>query len=159
MNGANPATGTGSSRPHVPASAVRAAGRIAASAIALGLLAPAACQPSVATHGRGRDVTAAYRFRTLEANLGPEVGVLTVRAAAEQSLRARGYVVTRSDGDDDRCRVEARTAGMGDWDRVVVESWVDGGSPGTSVSVRCEPWGDEKISRAVLDGLLVRLGR
>ncbi len=118
-----------------------------------------ACQPSVATQGKGRNVLATYQFRTLEARLGPEVEVLTVRAAAEQTLRARGYVVTRVNGDNDACRVEARSSGMDDWDRLVVESWVAEGPLGTKVSVTCEPWGDERVSRAVLDGVLVRLGR
>jgi hypothetical protein len=124
--------------------------------VAVGAMLPA-CQPSVASQGQKRDVLAAYQFRTLEAKLGPEVQVLTVRAAAEQALRSRGYVVSAVSGAADRSRIEAKAAGKGELDKVVIESWV--GNRFTGVSVTCEPWGDEAESRAVLDAVLNRLGR
>lgn len=117
----------------------------------------AACRPSVSSHGQKRDVLASYQFRTLEAKLGPEVPVLTARAAAEQALRSRGYVVTNTSGGADRSRIEARAAGRGDLDKLVVESWA--GDRFTGVSVTVEPFGDEAESRAVLDAILNRLGR
>lgn len=115
------------------------------------------CQPKVSTHGRERDVRATYGLRTLTAELGPEVQVLTVQAAAEQALRRRGYIITRTTGTADRARVEAKSAGDGSFDKVVVESWVAPGA--TGVSVVREPWGDEEISRSILDGILNGLGR
>jgi hypothetical protein len=121
-----------------------------------GLLLPA-CQPSVASQGQNRDVLASYQFRTLKSRLGPEVQVLTVRAAAEQALRARGYVITNVTGAGDRSRVEAQAAGQGTLDKLVVETWA--GDRFTGVSVTIEPLGDEAESRAVLDAMLNRLGR
>jgi hypothetical protein len=139
----------------------RAAGlaECAAAGLLMYFAAAAGCQPSVSSHGQRRDVLAAYQFRTLEARLGPEVQVLTVKAAAEQALRSRGYVISDASGGNDRCRVVARLSGDGDWDRLVVESWVADRPPATMVSVTCEPWGDEALSRTVLDGVLNRLGR
>lgn len=130
-----------------------AAGLLVCFAVASG------CQPSVSSQGQRRDVMAAYQFRTLEARLGPEVQVLTVKAAAEQALRSRGYVIAAASGGNDRCRVVARSSGDGDWDQLVIESWVADRPPATVVTVTCEPWGNEALSRAVLDGVLNRLGR
>jgi hypothetical protein len=117
----------------------------------------AGCQPSVSSQGKQRDVLAAYQFGTLDSKLGPEIQVLTVRAAAEQALRSRGYVVEKVSGGGDRTRIQARAAGQGGWDKVVVESWI--GDRFTGVSVKVEPWGDEAESRAILDAVLNRLGR
>lgn len=138
----------------------RAAGnaRACSAAAAMGaLLVCAGCQPTVAGQGRERDVQAAYSMRTLEARLAPSTQVLTVRAAAEQALRSRGYTVTESSGSADSARVVAKSSGLGDWDRVVVESWAREGS--TAVFVTCEPFGDEATSRTVLDSVLRRLGK
>lgn len=131
---------------------------LAARLVLLGVCACAgACRPSVSSHGQRRDVLASYQFRTLEAKLGPEVPVLTARAAAEQALRSMGYVVTDASGGADRSRLEAKAAGRGDLDKVVVESW--GGAGFTGVSVTIEPFGDQAESRAILDAVLNRLGR
>lgn len=116
-----------------------------------------ACQPTITSQGQKRDVLAAYQFRTLEAKLGPEVQILTAKAAAEQAVRSRGYVVMSSEGSNDKARVVAKNSGSGDWDKLVIEAWV--ADRATLVSVTCEPWGDEAVSRAVLDAMLNRLGR
>lgn len=129
--------------------------RMAVAAMCAGALG--ACQPSVASHGKSRDVQASYQFRTLEARLGPEVPVLTVRAAGEQALRSRGYVVTGVSGGADHSRVEAKAAGQGDLDKVAIECW--SGAKFTGVSVTIEPFGNEAESRALLDAVLNRLGR
>lgn len=123
--------------------------------LALIPLALAACQPTVAAQGRDRNVDAAYQFRTLSAKLDPTIQVLTVSAAAEQTLRARGYTVTRASATADTARVSAKRGGSSD--TVVIESWL--GDRFTGVSVTCEPWGDQATSRALLDGVLNRLGR
>lgn len=130
-----------------------------AGVVAVAALSSAGCQPSIASQGQRRDVLAAYQFRTLEAKLGPEVQVLTVKAAAEQTMRSRGYVISTASGGNDHCRVVAKSNGDGDWDQLVIESWVADRPLATMVSVTCEPWGDEALSRAVLDGVLNRLGR
>ncbi len=115
------------------------------------------CQPSVGAQGRGRDIMATYSVRTLSVQLEAALQVLTVQAAAESAVRSRGYIVTSATGTADTMRVEAKDSGSGDWDRLVVEGCVKQNS--TEISVRCEPWGDEGVSRAVMDAVLIRLGR
>lgn len=135
-------------------------GRVGLAVLTGAILAVAAaggCQKSVGQHGRERDIEATYALRTLEAQLGPEIQVLTVSAAAEQALRARGYTVTRTRGGGDHARIEARAGGEGSFDKVVIETWQGAGF--TGVSVTREPWGDEAVSRALLDGVLRRLGK
>lgn len=136
---------------------VAVAGLVSFACVLLGVGAMGGCQASVASQGSRRDVVASYQFRTLESHLGPEVQVLTVRAAAEQALRGRGYSILESTGAADRARVVAKGPNTGDWDRVVVESWL--ASRSTGISITFEPLGSESQSRAVLDAILNRLGR
>lgn len=114
-----------------------------------------------------RDVLASYTGSTLKARLEPVYAVLTVRAAAEQALRSRGYTITESSASADRARVVGRAAGSGRGlvtilgtvgvEQVVVEVVV--ASNATELRVRFEPWGDEARSRTVMDAVLTRLGR
>lgn len=121
-----------------------------------GLVAGCA-KPVVTTHGRTQTVLAEYAMGNLEAALPATVGVLTVRAAAEQTLRARGYVITESFGSRDRFEVEARGPGSdGRRDRTRVKGWLT--PNGTRVRVEAGLFGDEAAAKAVLDEMLVRLG-
>ncbi|MFN7021549.1 MAG: hypothetical protein ACK4WH_09515 [Phycisphaerales bacterium] len=114
-----------------------------------------------------RDVLAKYSGSTLKARLEPVYSVLTVRAAAEQALRSRGYTITESSASSDRARVVGRAAGSGPGlvtivgtvgvEQVVVEAAAI--SNATELRVRFEPWGDEAQSRTVMDAVLTRLGR
>jgi hypothetical protein len=115
------------------------------------------CRASVESHGRDRGISAAYQFRTLEAELDRSVSTLTVQAAAEQTLRARGYVITGASRTAEMTRITAQTGGADSTDRIVVETWPKGRA--TGLSITCEPWGDEAQSRMVLDAVLARLGR
>src|SRR5215813_6854318 len=81
-----------------------------------------ACSPKLGTAGRS-DVAAAYSMGTLTTELGPEVSILAVSAAAERALRARGYAVEESHATEDRSRLIAARAGHGWWEKAVVESW------------------------------------
>ena len=116
-------------------------------------------EPNRQRHG---PVWATYSGPTLSAELGVDVRVPAVLAAAEAALVQRGYSVVSRRGTEDSGRIEALPPGAGRsgrpgvWEKVWVSARVT--SRGTQVKVKFEPWGDEAISRAILDDLLYRLG-
>jgi hypothetical protein len=117
----------------------------------------ACTRPPVEAHGRRGEVMAAYTVSGLEAQLPAGVSVLAVRAAAEAELRSRGYAIVSSTGTKDRARVVARGAGERRGDELVVTSRLT--ARATGIAVDPGFLGDEASARAVLDGVLTRLGR
>jgi len=107
---------------------------------------------------------AAYSFRTLSANLGMDIRVPVVVTAAEQALGERGYTISSRRMTEDSGRVVAVAAGSslghgfrdGLSERVVVTAQLT--ARGTRVKVSAQPLGNEAISRAILDDILLRLG-
>jgi hypothetical protein len=124
--------------------------------IALAATLAACAQPTLGYQGKNR-VLATYNTPTLKTELPPEVSVEAVADAAEVTLIARGYTIERREVSGDRATVSAKQAGDGGWDRTVVRGRVTGA--GTGLTVVIEPFGDEMISRAILDAILARLGR
>ncbi|MFO7253456.1 MAG: hypothetical protein DIU60_022155 [Actinomycetes bacterium] len=114
------------------------------------------CAPANRTQTRS-GLTARYGFRTLSTHLEPAVSVLTTVAAAEQALRARGYAIDRSEVTGDEAVIVARPPRGGSYDRAVIESRVT--KTGTCLAVRIEPFGNEAASYAIMDAVLLRLGR
>ena len=109
----------------------------------------------VQTQG-SRETEAAYSLRSLTSSLPEWVTPQAVAAAAEQTFRDRGYSVVSSDSTTDSAKVVAREPGKGPLKKhVVTASWNRAGS---SVSVVSKPLGDQIRSRAILDGVLGRLG-
>lgn len=108
---------------------------------------------------QGQQIMANYALGTLSATLGPEVSVPTLRAAAENTLRARGYVVTDSMGTDDHMRVKgASRSGSEGWlEPTVISARVTYAN--TRIEIERGTFGDEAASRAILDDLLRRIGR
>lgn len=100
-----------------------------------------------------------YAMGTLSTILGPEVSVPTLRAAAENTLRARGYVITDSTGTADSMRVKgaSRSGSEGRLEPTVISARVTYSN--TSLDVASGTFGDEAASRAILDDLLRRVGR
>ncbi len=117
----------------------------------------AGCKARVEGAGKEREVEASYRFRSLSADLTDGVSVRAAAAAGESALRSRGYIVTRSDTTSDHARIEAKSHGSGALSKVVFEARAIGG--GSRVSVTSEPFGNESVSRSLLDATLARLGR
>jgi len=115
------------------------------------------CQARIEGAGREREVQASYQFRSLSADLPEGVSVRAAAAAGESALRSRGYVITRSDTTSDRSRIEAKAHGDGWLDKIVFEASAAGA--GTRTSFTTEPFGDETVSRALMDAMLARLGR
>lgn len=115
------------------------------------------CRSRPAVHGSDQSLVATYRARTLHAVLPATVRVQAVVAAADIALRDRGYAVTGSRSGEDAGTVEGRPADPRFMESVAVHARVV--PEGTRVLVRFEPLGDESRSRAILDGILTRLGR
>lgn len=125
-------------------------------AAALALASLGGCKAKSGYQGSDRDVLAAYGVRKLRTELPATVRVQAVVAAADAALRDRGYGVTKSHATEDAGRVEAEPRTAGPLQSVVVTAKVI--PDGTRVEVLMKPWGNEAKSRAILDGILVRLG-
>jgi hypothetical protein len=129
--------------------------RIVAVLIA-GVVGVAGCSPQVKTQGTQQDITATYEGRTLRAELPGRARVPAVIAAADQTFRARGYAVQRTASTEDTGEIVANAPRHSSLPRVVVSA--SRGVDGTGVEVVVEPFGDQELSRSVLDGVLQRLG-
>jgi hypothetical protein len=118
----------------------------------------AACATRSDRHGDDRSIRAVYTFGTLSCELPSTVPVLTAAAAAETTLRRRGYVITESGGTSDQARIVARIGGRdhGDDETTIIQSRVS--RTGTMLTIHSGPLGDEVASRAILDGVLASLG-
>jgi hypothetical protein len=116
----------------------------------------AACSPQVKSHGTQKDVTATYSGTTLSSNLPTTARVPAVMAAADETLRARGYAVQRSSGTEESGEIVANAPRYNDFPRVVFSA--SRGINATHVEVNVQPFGDQELSRSLLDGVLQRLG-
>jgi len=108
------------------------------------------------TYTSKHDVGAVWNHPRLRATL-PGIEPARVIAAADLTLRDRGYFITINQSNADRGRVSARpnNSNMGSSVTVWAEADDQGG---TVVSVSAGPFGDELLSRIVLDGIVDRLG-
>lgn len=126
--------------------------------ILLLLVLPGCARPVASTAGAAKDVQVETYLGDVEAKVAGDVGVLTIRAAAEQTLRARGYTITESYGTAERARI--RASGAGEYsrrDRTQIDIWT---VPGASrLRIAAGSAGDETAAKAILDEVLTRLGR
>ena len=121
----------------------------------LALLALPACSPEAKVQGN-QDTVATYHGMTLRANLPAESRVPAVIAAAEETLRARGYSITTSDSTEEKGEIIAHPPRYNNFPRILIES--SRGVSSTVVDLRVEPFGDQDLCRSVLDGMLQRMG-
>jgi hypothetical protein len=121
----------------------------------VGLSLLAACSPQAKVQGN-KDTVATYHRMTLRANLPDESRVPAVIAAADQTLRARGYTVVRSSATEEKGELVAHPPRTTNLPRIVIES--ERGVSSTIVDLRVDPFGDQDLCRSVLDGMLQRLG-
>lgn len=137
----------------------------ATAALAVGMVvlsfAMAGCEstpPPVEYHGRTDEhggIPAVYDLGTLTADLPRDLPTQSVIAAAEASLRRRGYTITASESTTDAGRVVARPPGSKLHHKVTVRARVLHGVTRTTVEAVPQ---DEAFSRAVLESMLTRLG-
>ncbi|MDX9910457.1 MAG: hypothetical protein RBS39_01360 [Phycisphaerales bacterium] len=120
------------------------------------MVALAGCQePRTASQGAS-GVSATYSGRALSSDLPMVARVPAILSAAETALRRRGWSVERRDETEDRGTLIARAPRSSDLEKMRVEARVIGS--GAKVTLVCEPFGDEVVSRAVLDEVLRNLG-
>ncbi len=129
-----------------------------ATTLAGALVAPlSACNqaPRRMAHGT-TGITAAYSAGTLSAVLPPEVAVPAAVAAMEQTFRSRGYSIAKSTATGEQGLILARPPRTTTFPEVeVIITSVIGG---TRVAISNKPWGDEGLSRSLMDSMLQRLG-
>ncbi len=134
----------------------RARARTAILLFAIGAGALVSCNSAEVQTQGSRETEASYSLRSLTSALPEWVTPQAVAAAAEQTFRDRGYSVVTSSSTTDSAKVVAREPGKGPLKKhVITASWNRAGS---SVSVVSKPFGDQTRSRAILDGVLGRLG-
>ena len=107
--------------------------------------------------GRDNSIMAETYGGRIEAVLPSTVPVPAARSAAEQTLRARGYVITETYGTDDKAKIEASGTGERRRDTTAVVVWRATG--GTRLSVDSGMFGDVAAARSILDEVIARLGR
>ncbi|MFG0286013.1 MAG: hypothetical protein ACF8R7_16470 [Phycisphaerales bacterium JB039] len=115
-------------------------------------MAGCATQPRLQGHS---EILASYSGRTLKAELPDRVRVPGTLAAAAGALIDRGYTLESREVTDDSGRIVALRPDAGTLERVVVRSRLTPRAVGISITL--EPWGDEVLSRAILDDVLARL--
>ncbi len=120
-------------------------------------LLPACAHHVQERHGRDNSIMAESYGARIEAMLPASVPVPAARAAAEQTLRARGYVITETFGTDDKAKIEASGTGDKRTDTTTVTAWR--GAGGTRLSVDSGMFGDVGAARSILDETIARLGR
>jgi hypothetical protein len=100
---------------------------------------------------------ATYRYRRLTADLPPEIRVPAVIAAARTALLERGYAIQASSATEEQGSVSAAPPDPDLFESIEVLATQ---SPtGTHIRIITQPLGDQTRSRAVLDGILAKLGR
>lgn len=134
-------------------------------AMGMGAAIVGACTPqkkgempeNVRPAGEKREILAEYSFGQLSATLPAEVGVATLRAAAESTLRSRGYVIIESASTDDRMRVVGTSRVDGRSEPTTISAKVT--YSGVRVMIESGAFGDEGVSRVILDDVLRRLSK
>lgn len=132
--------------------------RQSAAALLIALCLVAGCQSSQRYQGESRTV-ATWQGRTLSAEVPDAVGVPGAHYAAVEALLARGYALEADEATADRGYVAASGPDgtmLGGHRRVVVRTALTPSAVGIKVTL--EPVGDEVAARAILDGVLRRLG-
>lgn len=130
-------------------------GLVLGGGIGVAILALGACSPSLRAQGASA-ISASYSYPSLEADLPDQSRVPAVIAAADSVLRARGYSITKSASTEDAGVVRSLPPRSSDYP--VVEVGAKRTTSGTRVTISVTPFGDEDLSRSVLDSILTRLG-
>jgi hypothetical protein len=122
---------------------------------AIARLVPA-CAPVPQRIG-DRGVVAYYAWGEVTTNLPPPYDQKTTSVAAEDALRAKGYVIVgRTSLDADPCRIYASPGRATRNEETVVTIHSAGG--GTRIAIYVRPTGDAGEGGAVLSAILSRLG-
>lgn len=120
----------------------------------LALLALAGCEATPKQQGSQSQLTATYKMGALSAVIPAKVPA--VMAAAEQTLRDRGYAIESSASTTEQGGIVARPPAynLGKTLKIDIASTA---SDQTSITLSAQPW-DETLLRITLDRILARLG-
>lgn len=120
----------------------------------LALIALAGCEATPKQQGSQSQLTATYKMGALSAVIPAKVPA--VMAAAEQTLRDRGYAIVSSASTTEQGGIVARppSYNLGKTLKIDVASTA---TDETSITLSAQPW-DETLLRITLDRILVRLG-
>ncbi|HEX8876572.1 MAG TPA: DUF3568 family protein [Phycisphaerales bacterium] len=123
-------------------------------AVPLALLALAGCEATPKQQGSQSQLTATYKMGALSAVVPAKVPA--VMAAAEQTLRDRGYAIESSASTTEQGGIVARPPAynLGKTLKVDIASTAN---DETSITLSAQPW-DETLLRITLDRILARLG-
>ena len=125
-----------------------------------GAIGLAACATSnrVSVMDPDHPVQSSVSLGVLETSIDEPLPVRSVAAAAEATLRDRGYTVVSSRTTDETARLEASPPGRSMSPRWRVDVRADGAGK-TSIAVTRRPWADGAAARVLMDAILQRLNR
>lgn len=128
--------------------------RVLALIAPLALLALTACEATPKQQGSQSQLTATYKMGALSAVIPAKVPA--VMAAAEQTLRDRGYAIESSASTTEQGGIIARPPAynLGKTMKIDVASTA---ADETTITLSTYPW-DESLLRITLDRILARLG-
>ena len=125
--------------------------------LALLLLCPATAQARLGKIGDGAQTEQVQISEYAESERQEKWMILVgVIAAADEAMRARGYSVQATSATEESGVIEARPPRTTDWPKVELRATAVADTAVVEISV--SPWGDQELSRSLLDGVLRRLG-
>jgi hypothetical protein len=117
----------------------------------------AGCEPPRSFQLEPTGVRATAGVTGLWADLPPAHDLATLVAVTEATLRSRGYTITDRQGLlEDPARIVASRGGLRPMFEAVV--FIRMGVPQTRIEVRIDPFGHDAEQRAILAGIVKRLG-
>ena len=114
-----------------------------------------ACQSSYRPQGSSGTV-GTYSFGRASVRIAEPVRIPTIIAAANASLRSRGYTIESTESSVDEGKIIARQPDFKSFEKLVVSAALV--PAGVEISITQQPFGDEERSRALMDSVLQRLG-
>jgi hypothetical protein len=115
------------------------------------------CEPPRSFQLEPTGVRATVGVNGLWTDLPPAHDMATLVAVTEATLRSRGYVITDRTGlQEEPARLVAARGGLRPMFEAVV--LIRMGVPQTRIEVRIDPFGNDAEQRAILAGIVKRLG-
>lgn len=128
--------------------------RVVVLAVPLALLALAGCEATPKQQGSQSQLTATYKMGTLSAVIPAKVPA--VMAAAEQTLRDRGYAIESSGSTTEQGGIVARPPAY-NLGKTLKIDLASTSTDETTITLSTNPW-DETLLRITMDRILARLG-
>lgn len=123
----------------------------------LAALALSGCRATPAYQGSNQQVLATYHYRNLSADLPPDTRIPAIAVAARATLLERGYSIESESITEDHADFSAVPPNPDLFESLDVTIKQTNGGP--QVRVTAQPLGDQPKSRAILEGILAKLGR